>query len=430
MSDSGAPASTSAADDGERPRRRVRVGERRGVHDDAGHQLRRRALRRPRRAARRAGPRAARSSRRSRPPPGRSSRPAPAVAVRRVVVDDDPRQRARTAPDGARRRRRSDRACRSPTRRAGRSRRRAPGRSGPARRRARSRRAAGSGRRRPASRSRRSASTRRQIARVEPSVSASGFSWPTASTRRAARIRSTTAVGDGGEPGREVDHRGGFFEPPRRGPDDGGPWRRRRGLAGLPRRHARQGRHVVRVALVRQPRDRRRERLADRRHVLGRSRPASSSLRSWRTRVPRSRVSSSSRWNSGIRFMRSRLPSSCRTNGIARPIAASVAFRSLGLADDADRHLGVAEIRRRLDVGDRGEPNPRVVDLAPDDLADLLAQQLVDLDPFAASSVPARRCRPATAQAVATRLTVCDEKHSMMSPSSRSWKFARPMPHS
>ena len=28
------------------------------------------------------------------------------------------------------------------------------------------------------------------------------------------------------------------------------------------------------------------------------------------------------------------------------------------------------------------------------------------------------------------RETVCDEKHSMMSPSSRSWKLASPMPHS
>ena len=41
MSDSGAPASTSAADDGQRPRRRVRVGERRRVHHDARHQGRR-----------------------------------------------------------------------------------------------------------------------------------------------------------------------------------------------------------------------------------------------------------------------------------------------------------------------------------------------------------------------------------------------------
>ena len=50
----------------------------------------------------------------------------------------------------------------------------------------------------------------------------------------------------------------------------------------------------------------------------------------------------------------------------------------LGLADHADRHPGVAQVRRRLDVGDRGEPDPRVVDLAAEDLADLLPQQLVD----------------------------------------------------
>ena len=79
------------------------------------------------------------------------------------------------------------------------------------------------------------------------------------------------------------------------------------------------------------------------------------------------RDSSSSRWNSGMRFSRSRLPSSCRTNGIFRPMATIVAFRSLGRPDHADLHLGVAQVRRRLDVGDRGEPDLRVVDLPRQD---------------------------------------------------------------
>jgi hypothetical protein len=46
--------------------------------------------------------------------------------------------------------------------------------------------------------------------------------------------------------------------------------------------------------------------------------------------------------------------------------------------DDADPYLGVAEVRCRLDVGDRREPDPRVGDVAGEDRADLLAQQLID----------------------------------------------------
>src|SRR5262245_40993862 len=42
------------------------------------------------------------------------------------------------------------------------------------------------------------ARTRRHTASVEPIVSASGFSWPTASTRRAFAIRVTTAFGTAG----------------------------------------------------------------------------------------------------------------------------------------------------------------------------------------------------------------------------------------
>ena len=54
--------------------------------------------------------------------------------------------------------------------------------------------------------------------------------------------------------------------------------------------------------------------------------------------------------------------------------------------------------------------------------ADLLPQQLVD--PICSSG------SPAAAQLAEARLTVCEVKHSMMSPSTMSWKFARPMPHS
>ena len=91
MSDSGAPASTSAADDGQRPRRRVRMGEGRGVHHDARHQL--------------GGHRPVVEVER-RPEPGREQRDHLARrgagrldpvgvaggAVGGVVIDDDPRQ--------------------------------------------------------------------------------------------------------------------------------------------------------------------------------------------------------------------------------------------------------------------------------------------------------------------------------------------------
>ena len=85
------PASTSAARHGERPRRRVRMGERRGVHDDAGHQ---RGRQRPVAGVERHAE------------PGREERDHLAGrggagidpvglarrVVRGVVVDDDPRQ--------------------------------------------------------------------------------------------------------------------------------------------------------------------------------------------------------------------------------------------------------------------------------------------------------------------------------------------------
>ena len=98
------------------------------------------------------------------------------------------------------------------------------------------------------------------------------------------------------------------------------------------------------------------------------------------------------------------------------------------LADDADEDLGMAKIRRRLDARHRREAHPRIGDLARDDHADLLPKQLVDpvssrwSSPLVAASL--------TCSGVRTRLTVCEEKHSMMSPSSSSWKLARPMPHS
>ena len=173
---------------GERARRRVRMGERRGVHHDAGHQGRGQAPRRPRpsgtpsRAASSVDHLAGRGR-----PPGRSSRPVAGRVVRGVVVDDDPRQRGEQVgvapadltdpveraavrhdqqvvvdvrvgigPDGLDA---GQEVVQRPA--TGRCRRGRPVRRGPRR----------SGRRRA----------------TAPSVSASGFSWLTARTRRAPR---------------------------------------------------------------------------------------------------------------------------------------------------------------------------------------------------------------------------------------------------
>ena len=48
------------------------------------------------------------------------------------------------------------------------------------------------------------------------------------------------------------------------------------------------------------------------------------------------------------------------------------------LPDDADPDARDAEVRRGLHVGDRHEPDPRVLDVLGQDRADLLAQQLID----------------------------------------------------
>jgi len=51
---------------------------------------------------------------------------------------------------------------------------------------------------------------------------------------------------------------------------------------------------------------------------------------------------------------------------------------TLRLTDDADEDLGMAEIRSRLDPGDRRKPDPRIGDLAGNDRGDLLPQKFVD----------------------------------------------------
>ena len=63
--------------------------------------------------------------------------------------------------------------------------------------------------------------------------------------------------------------------------------------------------------------------------------------------------------------------------------------------DHADPDASMAKVRRRFDVGDRGEPDARVGDFSRQERRDLLPQQLVDslgsLGHLAGSGVAARR---------------------------------------
>ena len=115
--------------------------------------------------------------------------------VRGVVVDDDARQAveqlAMALADGPD----AIEAWRNRRRRAGRSRRPGPGPSGTVRRRRGSRTCGGTGSVQTGSAVPPNPSMMRTTPSVAPTVSASGFSWPTASTRSAVRIRSTTTSG-------------------------------------------------------------------------------------------------------------------------------------------------------------------------------------------------------------------------------------------
>ena len=176
------------------------------------------------------------------------------------------------------------------------------------------------------------ASTRRTTPSVAPSVSASGFSWPTASTRRAPRRRSTTDSGTASRYGPRSTVTGRASAAHDRttcAPMPAGrPRRWPRGRGGTGRPDGRR-RLLAEVTGVGQPRDRGRQRFATVGSPSGTA-PVSSSSSSCRTRVPRSAVSSSWTCRSGMRRSRSRPPSSRRTNGIARPSAAIAASRSAG----------------------------------------------------------------------------------------------------
>ncbi len=127
---------------------------------------------------------------------GSTQSASPRLVVRRVVVEDDSRQRSRTAPGGGPRRRRRDRGCRSPRPRAGRSRRRAPDPSGLDRCRAGIRRSAARGSANtavalPPQPADEAADRQRRPDRVRVGVLVADGE----DTSRADRIRSTTASG-------------------------------------------------------------------------------------------------------------------------------------------------------------------------------------------------------------------------------------------
>ena len=90
-------------------------------------------------------------------------------------------------------------------------------------------------------------------------------------------------------------------------------------------------------------------------------------------------------------------------HGVAERGYGRIAFGRL--ADDADPDLGVPQVRRRLDLGDRDEPDPRIRHIPRDDRADLLPQELVD--PFC--SLAHRRAQLADSSAHGLRREALDD---------------------
>ena len=433
---------------GERARRRVGVRERRGVHHDACHEQRPRARRRRRRAGRRGGPRAASPSRRSRRRRARSS-PRRRRRVRGVVVDDDAAAASRTAPRAARPdrpdpRRRAAVARRRAGRRPPRDRGRSGHRSTPARK-AYSGGAGSADGRRPCRRTPRGCGTRRARRRA---CRRPGSRGSTARTWCAARSRARTAR-DG--VAREAARSSASLiaaVPRLRAP-------RAAGAPGRPARSGPRGRPVGVAALAPAPaafRARRRPApRARRRRPRGGSRgpasaatrrtasiasgslPSSSSWSSWRTRVPALHRVVEPDVELGD-APDPQPPAELVADEPHRVLERAERLLPVGpAADHAHPDLRVAEVRRRLDVGDRHEPDPRVGDLLREERADLLAQELVDAIGSLASSSSGtlrRRHAPLGGRAhaaarpggpqPATRLRVCVVKHSMMSPSARS----------
>ena len=210
-------------------------------------------------------------------------------------------------------------------------------------------------------------STIRTIPRVAPSVSASGFSWLTARTRRAPRSRATTSAGTAS---RYASRNPLVIVCP------AGSCAIRPALARL-RWDDRVGRLLGEIAVVRQSRDGCRQRLAGDRGLVGdvpgaqlvdELQDARAPLRGVvEVDVERRDPLDPQSLTQLVAHERHRM-GQCG-DGL-RPLA--------GLADHAHPDLGVPQLPVRLDLRDRGEPHPRIGDLARDDAADLLPQQLID----------------------------------------------------
>ena len=238
-------------------------------------------------------------------PVGRAGR-----VVRGVVVDDRPAAAARTGPGGAPRPRRPARASRSRRARAGRTRRRGSGsvrnRSMPGRKAY----SGGAGSVHTASPGHRGPPPGATTPRTAPSVSASGFSWLTASTRRApTQTRSDDGV-RARRPGTAV--RSTVIAVACAAACDGA----LRDAVGSMPGPARPGTCADRLADRGRRLDLGSPSWGSRGTGVGSdssigaissgSTPASSSASRCRTRVPRSAVSSRWTWRSGIRLIRSR----------------------------------------------------------------------------------------------------------------------------
>ena len=300
--DSGAPASTSAAETASVRGRGVRMGERRGVHDDAGHQRRReRAVAGVERHVEARREQRDHLARRGR------GRVDPVAPGRRPSFEawwstSTRGSRVEQLRDGGRGPRRAGRASRSRRRRAGRSRRPARDRSEPVHARRGSRRAAAPGRCEMSVARPPWCSTIVATPSAAPSVSASGFSWPTTRTCRARRDGARRPrPGPPSQPraGRSTLIRAAASGPPVRpcavrAVRRAAPARRRGGGAPAAADPAARAGSLSASPSWRQPRrpgvgsD-----LAVGRPSSPARSPASSSARSWSTRVPRWAVSSS-----------------------------------------------------------------------------------------------------------------------------------------
>ena len=276
-----------------------------------------------------------------------------------------------------------------------------------------------------------------------PSVSASGFSWLTTSALRAVVSRARTGAGTAsraravrsiasviGASGRGVaswaahpDRRAGHQAPD--GWSDGvrASTRRRWHSRGRPRR-------------PRTPRSRDRARgaaagpasAATRRTgvIASGSLPSSSSWSRWRTRVPRSAVSSRCTWSAGMRLIRSVRPSSWRTNPIECWSARSVSFWSalppITLTQIlACRRSGAVSTSVIVTNPMRGSASS-LVSSAPISWRRSSSTRSVRWLIVWSRGHAAGRSRgpPPRARQPAIRLRACVVKHSMMSPSTRS----------